>query len=163
MEHDVPDLLAFLVASGCRIGEAIGLTWDSVDLPARTVTIDQTVVRLKGRGLAVKSTKTSAGVRTLILPSWCVDMLRALKSNTHQRSVDQLSTRSVFRPSEQAVSVIPGTRRVIYGAASTVRASSGYRLTRLDGQSQMLMDEAGLSSRAGTAMTAGACPIDGHG
>jgi hypothetical protein len=32
VERDVPDRPAFLVATGCRIGEAPGLTWDRVDL-----------------------------------------------------------------------------------------------------------------------------------
>jgi integrase len=41
LTHDVPDLLAFLVASGCRIGEALGVTWDRVNLDSGTVLIDR--------------------------------------------------------------------------------------------------------------------------
>jgi integrase len=148
VEHDVPDLLAFLVASGCRIGEAIGLTWDSVDLEARTVNINQTVVRLKGHGLAVKSTKTSAGVRTLVLPSWCVDMLRTRKSNTYQPSVDQLSTRSVFPAIRTGGIRDPRNtardlRRSLDGSGFEWVSAHTFRRTVAT-----LMDEAGLSSRA---------------
>ena len=34
------------------------------------------VVRVKGRGLVVKKTKTDTGARTLVVPEWCVAMLR---------------------------------------------------------------------------------------
>ena len=76
LEHDVPDLLAFLVASGCRIGEALGLTWDRVNLDAGTVLIDRQAIRSKGHGLRLMPTKTDAGIRTLGLPVWGGDLLR---------------------------------------------------------------------------------------
>lgn len=34
------------------------------------------VVRVRGHGLVRKTTKTDAGTRTLLLPTWCVSMLR---------------------------------------------------------------------------------------
>jgi hypothetical protein len=43
---------------------------------AGTVAVNTTVVRLKGRRLTVKPTKSSAGMRTLALPLWCLQMLR---------------------------------------------------------------------------------------
>jgi integrase len=41
-----------------------------------TLEVEATVVRVKGKGMLRKSTKTTAGHRTLRLPRWCVDMLR---------------------------------------------------------------------------------------
>jgi integrase len=76
VEHDLPDLLAFLIASGCRIGEALGLTWDRVDLEAGTILIDRQAIRVKGESLRLMPTKTDAATRTLALPSWCIAMLR---------------------------------------------------------------------------------------
>ena len=49
--HDVPDLLAFLVATGRRIGEALGLAWDRADLDHGTVVIDRQAIRIKGQSL----------------------------------------------------------------------------------------------------------------
>lgn len=74
--RDIPTLVAMMLASGLRLGEACALLWSSVDLEQRTVEIEANVVRLKGKGLLRKSTKTSAGRRTLRLPLWCVEMLR---------------------------------------------------------------------------------------
>ena len=76
VEHDVPDLLAFLVATGCRIGEALGITWDRVDLDHGTVVIDRQAIRIKGQSLRMMPTKTDAGTRALALPSWSLDMLK---------------------------------------------------------------------------------------
>ena len=77
---DVPDLVAFMLATGCRIGEATAVTWDVLDLDAGTVDIRSTVVRVKGQGLVRKSTKTASGSRTLLLPPWCVEKLRSRAS-----------------------------------------------------------------------------------
>jgi integrase len=52
VEHSVPDLLAFLVATGCRIGEALGLTWDRVDLDHGTVVIDRQDIASKAKACA---------------------------------------------------------------------------------------------------------------
>ena len=68
-----------MLATGVRIGEALAVTWDDVDLSARLVAIDHTVIRLKGVGLVRKSTKTESGERTLRIPLFAVTMLRRRK------------------------------------------------------------------------------------
>jgi integrase len=73
---DLPDLVAFMVATGMRIGEVCALTWSDIDFPDQTVAVRGTVLRLTGHGLLVKRPKTTAGHRTLELPSWAVSMLR---------------------------------------------------------------------------------------
>jgi integrase len=77
IERDLPDFVAMMLATGLRIGECAALSWTDIDLESQTVAIKGTVIRIQGRGLIVKPTKTSAGMRTLALPSWCVEMLRA--------------------------------------------------------------------------------------
>ncbi|WP_281246763.1 tyrosine-type recombinase/integrase [Geodermatophilus amargosae] len=67
----LPDLVGFLMATGLRIGEACGLSWNAVDLEAGTIEVRAAAVRVRGHGLVVKSTKTDAGARTLVLPRWC--------------------------------------------------------------------------------------------
>jgi integrase len=75
--RDMPDLVAFMLASGCRIGEAAAVTWGDLDLDADTVDVRATIVRVTGQGLIRKSTKTASGARTLLLPPWCVERLRS--------------------------------------------------------------------------------------
>ena len=43
-----------LLATGLRVGEALAVTWDTVDLAAGTVEVRGTVIRVKGRGLMTK-------------------------------------------------------------------------------------------------------------
>lgn len=69
--RDLPDLVAFLAATGFRIGEACALTWRDVDLSRGTVTVSGTVLRITGEGLRVSPPKSRAGHRTVELPSWC--------------------------------------------------------------------------------------------
>jgi integrase len=76
VERDIPDLVSMLMATGLRIGEGLALRWADVDLSAGTVIVRGTVVRVNGRGLMIKETKTAAGTRTLVLPAWCVEMLQ---------------------------------------------------------------------------------------
>ncbi|GLZ31421.1 phage integrase [Lentzea sp. NBRC 105346] len=82
VRRDLPDLSRFMMATGVRIGEALALYWDDVDLDACTVAVDFTVVRVKEVGLIRKSTKTEAGERTLPLPSWAVAMLKRRREAT---------------------------------------------------------------------------------
>jgi integrase len=76
IKHDLPDLTRMLLATGCRIGEMLALSWDDVDIDNKQVHIDWTIIRLeKGGGLVRSPTKTAAGERTLPLPGWAVDVL----------------------------------------------------------------------------------------
>ena len=80
--RDLPDFVAFMLATGLRIGETAAVTWDALDLDAGIVEVRGTVIRLKGRGLWLKpAAKSRAGSRTLALPSWCVEMLRRRRDN----------------------------------------------------------------------------------
>ena len=47
---DLPDLVRFLLATGVRLGEALAITWDDVDLDVGVVVVEWTVVRIVGRG-----------------------------------------------------------------------------------------------------------------
>ncbi len=76
VRHELPQLSAFMLATGVRIGEALALVWREVDLVAGTAHITSTLIRVKGEGLIRKDTKTQAGDRPLVLPLWCVAMLR---------------------------------------------------------------------------------------
>ena len=77
VDRDLPDLISFLAATGCRIGEALALQWRDVDLDAHTIEVKGTVLRIKGGGLIIKpSPKTAAGQRVVELPSWAITMLR---------------------------------------------------------------------------------------
>lgn len=82
VDRDLPGLVATMLATGLRLGEACAVLWRCVDLDAATLTVEATVVRVKGRGLLRKSTKTTAGDRILQLPNWCVNMLRERAATT---------------------------------------------------------------------------------
>lgn len=73
---DLPDLTTFMLSTGCRIGEALAVTWEQVNLEAGTVELTHTVIRLTGVGLVRKKTKTSTGERLLQLPLFGLVMLR---------------------------------------------------------------------------------------
>jgi integrase len=73
------DVLEFLVATGCRASEALGLQWEDVHLEDSIpwVRIHRQVVRVKGAGLVLTPTKEH-DVRMLALPSFAVEMLRRI-------------------------------------------------------------------------------------
>ncbi len=76
------DLVDFMLATGERIGEAVAVVWDAVDLEAGTVEVRGTVVRVKGEGLIIKpSPKSKAGFRVLELPSWMIEILKKRLAN----------------------------------------------------------------------------------
>ncbi|TLW92102.1 site-specific integrase [Saccharomonospora piscinae] len=76
VRKDLPDLTRFMLATGVRIGEALAVSWDEIDLGARTVDIEWTLVRVRGEGLRRLPPKTDSGRRTLPLPAFAVEMLR---------------------------------------------------------------------------------------
>jgi integrase len=75
--RDLPALVATMLGTGLRVGEASALIWESIDLEAGTLAVVATVVRIKGKGLLRKlEPKSAASRRILKLPKWCVEMLR---------------------------------------------------------------------------------------
>jgi integrase len=66
----------FLAGTGCRVGEAVAVKWDAVDLEAGTVSIRANVVRAHGRGIILQDhPKAKAGVRTIAMPAAIVGLL----------------------------------------------------------------------------------------
>lgn len=61
-------LWAFLIATGCRLGEALALRWDAVDLQRGVVTICASVQRIDGEWVETRP-KTTAGLRVVTLPA----------------------------------------------------------------------------------------------
>ena len=63
-----------MLSTGVRIGEALAVSWDEVDLSAGTVWIKHTIIRVDGVGLIRQGTKTATGER-MRLPAFAVAML----------------------------------------------------------------------------------------
>ncbi len=72
---------ALVLVTGLRKGEALGLTWEDVDLDAGELTIGRQLQRVRGQ-LLHRDTKTQASDATLPLPDIC---LTALKLRSEQR------------------------------------------------------------------------------
>jgi len=74
---DQSDLIAFLAGTGYRLGEALAISWDAVNLATGIVTIEANVIRAKGRGVIIQNhPKTKAGVRTIAIPQAVIAMLQ---------------------------------------------------------------------------------------
>lgn len=71
-------LVHFLIVTGCRRGEAVGLRWSKIDWKNNTVRIDRALVESEENGLYEDDTKTSDR-RTLKLPQETMDLLRELR------------------------------------------------------------------------------------
>jgi integrase len=144
VERDLPDLVSVLMASGLRIGEALALTWEDVDLEQQTLTVKSTLVRLNGQGLTSKPTKTSAGARTLVLPAWCVNLLCARYKNG---SITTEKVIAVF-PATMGGWRDPGNTRADFRDAFRAAGFAWATAHTFRRSVATWMDESGLSARA---------------
>ncbi|WP_052426000.1 site-specific integrase [Cellulomonas carbonis] len=88
---DLPDLVDLMLATGCRINEALALRWTEVDLKndEPTVHIGATLTWHRGAGLAIQEhPKSAAGQRTLILAPFAVEMLLRRSVNQQPNSAN---------------------------------------------------------------------------
>ncbi len=140
---DLPDLVEFMLGTGVRIGEACAVRWSAVDLDAATVRIDATLIRAPGRGLEIQDfPKTTAGRRTIALPSFVVDLLerrRAQIPAAHGTAVIFPSPTGRLRDPHNTSSHL---RRVLDRAGFDWVSSHVFRKTVAT-----RLDEAGLSAR----------------
>lgn len=137
-ERDLPELVAFMAATGLRIGEACAVSWPDVDLDAGTVTVRGTVLRVKGQGLVLSRPKSAAGERVLELPSWCVALLR-------QRGP---SVGPVFPAPRSRTLRDPSNTRRDLREAFVAMGMPGITSHAFRKTVATLMDEAGLSARS---------------
>jgi len=103
------DVIDFLIATGARASEVLGLCWGDVHLDGDVpfVRIHQQVIREKERGLVLAPTK-ERDIRLLALPAFAVDMLSrraqlptnpdgAVFTNVRGNLIDPSNMRSVWR------------------------------------------------------------------
>jgi integrase len=139
-ERDLPALVDMLLATGLRVGEALAVTWDAVDLSAGTVEVRGTVIRVKDQGLMIKSApKTKAGFRTLVLPSWAMEMLKLRPYGGPDQTVFCSGPGGV----RDRDNVISDLRAALNAAGFEWVTSHTFRRTVAT-----LMDQSGLSARA---------------
>lgn len=75
---DLQELLEVLVGTGVRIGEALALRWQDINLDADmpTLLVSGTVVLVQGKTFRQDHTKTASGRRMLALPDFVFDALQ---------------------------------------------------------------------------------------
>jgi integrase len=104
--HD-PLFVAYvlILVLGLRRGEALGLTWDDVDLDARELTISWQLQRV-GRQLHHRETKTPGSAAVLPIPDVCV---MALKERAEQRATDRGAAGDVWIDNDLVITTKHGT------------------------------------------------------
>ncbi len=132
---DTADLVAFMLGTGARLGEACAVTWQALDLDVGTVRIDATVTRdAHGRSVRTSGTKTAAGRRDVTLPRWLTERLveRSSYGGSEQRA--NARTGRVARAAVDPVLVFPSPRG---GGVRDLRAT--------DREIRRVLDAEGLS------------------
>jgi integrase len=81
----IEGLVVLAVSTGVRLGEALGLQWDDVDIDRRQLRINKSLQRVSGQGLVLMETKTRRSRRSLVLPVKTAEALRALRLKQDQR------------------------------------------------------------------------------
>jgi integrase len=77
---DLADIIEAELATGCRIGEVLALTGDSIDLAAPKAVADHHLVRVTGQGLVrMPNRKGGRPAVEAALPSWSLPMWRRRK------------------------------------------------------------------------------------
>ena len=78
-EHWLHPLWVFLTTAGCRLGEALALRWEDVDLQAQAAHISRTLHRIAGQWVFTEP-KTKSALRVITLPPEAISALRKQKA-----------------------------------------------------------------------------------
>lgn len=73
--RDLPDLVRFFIATGERIGEALGAHWEDFDPASKKLRMSGNLIRARGRGARRNDGKSDGSARDIALPDWAVRML----------------------------------------------------------------------------------------
>jgi integrase len=152
----LPVLVA--VTAGLRRGELLGLRWSDLDLKAGTLTVNQSIERIKGK-VAFKAPKTKTSRRSITLPAATVQALQEyrgtqaeerLKLGFGRDSRGLVLTRADAEP-QDADSLTKAFARLVAATKVTPITFHGLRHTHI---SHLLMDGVHVkvvSERAGHA------------
>lgn len=69
-------MVTLLILFGMRRGELLGLKWQDIDFEKETITINQTIQYLPGKGVFESTTKTTTSQRTVKAAPYTLQMLR---------------------------------------------------------------------------------------
>lgn len=134
---DLPDMVRFLLGTGCRLGECLGMCWEDVNLDERVVDVKRTVSRVPELGLVARRPKSRYSERTIRIPGWLVDLLRERQAEAGPIFPD---ARGGFRDRENVEGAF---RELRQGTAYEWVVPHTFRKTVAT-----QLDEAGLSARA---------------
>lgn len=70
-------LFIFLLGTGLRIGEALGLTWDCVDLDRKSIRVKRIMIEISGNPKFKEYPKTESSIRELALSDKMVSILKS--------------------------------------------------------------------------------------
>lgn len=140
VRKDLPDLFAFMLATGMRIGEVLAVHVEDVNLDDGTVHAGHIISRVKGKGLVRRKSRTKSHERMLSLPSWAIEILR------RRIAAEAVPSGPLFPDVLGGYRDPSNTRRDIRLARGTGElswvTSHSFRKTNAT-----LIDEAGLSAR----------------
>lgn len=138
-ELDLPDLVDWMLATGCKIGEALALRYGTngdgkpiLDLEAGTWEVDATVVRVSGAGLTVQPRpKTTAGWRIIALPEFAVRMLEDRRgSSRRQTDAEVVFTPPLTGALRDPSNVSGDLRQLLDSFECDTCAGTGYQLDK---------------------------------
>ena len=91
VHHRIDDLIRFILLTGLRISEAIGLTWDDVDFEGRTFSVNHQVeYRTHGNSAiwySEDTTKTDSGNRIIPMTDEVYDILMKFHMKAQKRDI----------------------------------------------------------------------------
>lgn len=88
-QQNQPAYMAILLAisTGMRLGEIMGLRWDSIDFPGKKLYVTQSLVSTSRGPLLEPAPKTNAGYRQIELPKHCMEALQEHQTwQEHQKA-----------------------------------------------------------------------------
>ncbi|GEM_PF-2776242 len=73
-------LFSLLIVTGARKGELLGLRWEDIDFDNNQISIAESSIYVPGKGIIFQSPKNESSVRTLIIDSSVISILKTYKT-----------------------------------------------------------------------------------
>lgn len=83
---EIRRLMSVALSTGLRREEILGLRWMDVDLSARRISVNQTIIKVGSQIIATPLTKTAASRRTIKIDARTADILRTQKAYDDEKA-----------------------------------------------------------------------------